>query len=59
MFRCASNRHSRRLPTCTTQPIVVFGSSAAAVMTFSVISSPEAAALSGSGVFLSATGRPN
>ena len=59
MFRCASNRYSRRPLILTTHPIVVFGSSAAAVMTFSVISSPEAAALSGSGVFLSVIGRPS
>ena len=59
MFRCARNRYSRRPLILTAHPIVVFGSSAAAVVTFSVISSQEAAALSGSGVFLSAMGRPN
>jgi surfactin synthase thioesterase subunit len=59
MFRCASNRYSRRPLILTTHPIVVFGSSAAAVVTFTVISNPEAAASSGSGVFLSAMGRPN
>ena len=51
MFRCAINRHSRRPLILTTHPIVVFGSSAAGFVTSYLISSPEAAALSGSGVF--------
>ena len=51
MFRCASNRYSRRPPTCTTDSVVVFGSSAAGFVTSYVISSPEAAAFSGSEVF--------
>ena len=59
MFRCASNCYSRRPLILTTHPIVVFGSPSAGFVTFSVISSPEAAASSGSGVFLSVIGRPS